>query len=182
MEIERLIEKHKDAVYRQMVRVCGSQDDAEDALGDAILAALKAGSQLKDAEAFRGWLAKIGARACARSRIRQRVSKDLSLDLLEELGLEFAASQPGPEDDLLMSQTHSCVQMALSSLPDIYKEVYIRREVGGESAEDVARSLDLTISAVKSRLHRARTLVRKAIDSDLGCGDLSPLGGLSLPQ
>ncbi len=57
MDFERLSHQHKDAVYRQMVRVCGNREDAEDVLIEALLKAYRSLGDLAAPEAFRAWLA-----------------------------------------------------------------------------------------------------------------------------
>lgn len=169
MEIERLINRHKNAVYRQMVRVCGNQDDAEDALAIAIFSAIKASDQLRDPERFQGWLAMIGTRACSRMRIRDRLVSLTSLSDLEAKGIELYDRGHSPDEDAELHEVKHCVMAAIESLPEILREVYVRREISGESAESVAKTLKLSVAAVKSRLHRARTLVRQSLESGLGC-------------
>ncbi len=169
MEIDRLIEKHKDAVYRQMVRVCGNHDDAEDTLADAMIAAWRAADQLLDPAHFRAWMTTIGSRICARTRIRERLTKTIAIQELEAHGLQIPSPIADPEQDLETKTLKACVSDAVASLPETYREVYLRREILGESAEAVGDSLNLSISAVKSRLHRARALVRESLDSNLDC-------------
>ena len=172
MDLERLINRHKDAVYKQMVRTCGNREDAEDALADALLAAIKASDQLKDPGSFQAWLAKIGTRSCARMRIRERLVQFNSIADLEAKGFELSTADPGPHTASELAALKSCVAGAMETLPDIYREVYYRREILGESAEQVASALGLSIPAQKSRLHRARQIVREALDSGLGCRSL----------
>lgn len=169
MDIERLINRHKDAVYRQMVRTCGNREDAEDALAEALYAAIKASDQLQNPDRFQGWLAKIGSRSCARSRIRERLGEFASLAELEARGFELKAVTADPAQSAELSELKNCVSGAIELLPELYREVYIRREIMGERAEDVAASLRLTLPALKSRLHRAREMVREALDTGLGC-------------
>ena len=55
MNFETLVNQHKDAVYRQMVRVCGNREDAEDVLIEALLKAYRHLDQLRNSVAFRAW-------------------------------------------------------------------------------------------------------------------------------
>ncbi len=173
MDIERLIAEHKDAIYRQVVRACGDADDAEDALADAILAALKSGDQLRDEAKFKAWMAAIGSRICVRNRIRQRLRANLSLQEMEAMGLQLADESPDAEEIAEVSALKACIEKTISQLPDIYREVYVRREIQSVPAEAVARELGLSIPALKSRLHRAREIVRDLIDNSLGCWDMA---------
>jgi len=64
MNFEALANEHKDAVYRQMIRACGSREDAEDVLVEALLKAYRNLDQLRDSVALRSWLAQIARRVC----------------------------------------------------------------------------------------------------------------------
>jgi DNA-directed RNA polymerase specialized sigma24 family protein len=63
-DFDALTRQHKDSVYRQLLRVCGNHEDAEDVLVEALLKAYRHLNQLRDSEAFRAWLAQIGRRVC----------------------------------------------------------------------------------------------------------------------
>jgi DNA-directed RNA polymerase specialized sigma24 family protein len=71
-DFEALTKQHKDAVYRQMIRVCGNHEDAEDVLIEALLKAHRHLDQLRDSAAFRTWLARIGKRVCWQLRAQNR--------------------------------------------------------------------------------------------------------------
>lgn len=167
--IEQLILRHKDRVYRQLVRVCGNHDDAEDALADAIYAAIRSAGQLHSQENFRGWLARIGQRFCVRQRIKHRLSELLSIDEMAEAGFELPAIEADSFAVLEQKNTKQRIQAAVNDLPESFRVVYIAREIEQCSTEDVAQRLGLTIAAVKSRLHRARALVRQALDDCVEC-------------
>lgn len=162
MDFERLVREHKDAVYRQIMRVCNGQtEDAEDALAEALVVAYQVSGQLEHPEAFRSWLSRIGSRICVRMQRREaRITLERAPGLLESISAE-------PVSDLETQLMKECVAKAISLLGPLYQEVYIRRELKGESAEAVAKQMGLTIPALKSRLHRARALVREVLDSDL---------------
>lgn len=173
MDIERLVNRHKDAVYRQMVRTCGNHADAEDALAEALFAAVKSSSTLQSPDHFQAWLAKIGSRACARMRIKERLMQLSSINELEESGFQLADEHQGPAAAVEDTELKHCVKQAVDDLPDIYREVYLRREIQGEPAESVAQSMGITVASVKSRLHRARTAVRHSLDQNVGCDGLA---------
>lgn len=168
MDFEREVARHKDAVYRQMLRVCGNVEDAEDVLVEATIKAFRAADTLDDPSAFRAWLTTIGKRVCFRLKEKKRAEGALSLEALQ------AAGMPMPPDEgvsvgerLEMEQTHECVMRAFKSLPASYRDVYRMREIEGRSAQETAKALKLSVANVKSRLHRARTKVRQALDSAL---------------
>lgn len=164
MDFERELAKHKDDVYRQMLRVCGNADDAEDALATAIIKAYRASGQLEDPGSFRPWLTTIGRRACI--RLRQKSGKNVSLEALQEAGVPIPdLSAPTAEENLELERTKQCALQAFEGLPEQFKELYRLREIDGLTNEQTAHKLGLTIANVKTRLHRARVLVREALDT-----------------
>lgn len=168
MDFEKEVERHKDAVYKQMLRVCGNAEDAEDVLVEAMVKAYKASDTLGEPAAFRAWLTTIGKRVCIRLKQRKRAAQALSLDALIESGVQFPSSgELTAEDELNLEETQHCLQHAFEALPDHYRKVYKLREIEGRSAEEVAKQLGISVSNVKARLHRARLKVRKELDASL---------------
>jgi RNA polymerase sigma-70 factor, ECF subfamily len=166
MDFDRLVRQHKDAVYRQMVRVCGNHEDAEDALVEALLAAHRALPKLRDKSAFRGWLAIVGRRACSRIKRHDALHPVLSLDLLgDEMVGGPLTEEPG--DTHGVEEMTGQIKAVVNDLPKPLGEVYVRRALDGKSTEETAKTLGISEGAVKSRLHRARTLVREALDIKL---------------
>jgi RNA polymerase sigma-70 factor (ECF subfamily) len=169
VDFDTLLRKHKNAVYRQMVRMCGNQEDAEDVLAESLLQAYRAISHLEDSSAFQGWLAIIARRTCGRLKRREAMTPLLHLADLTAQGFDPTSPENTPEQQLLEAETKTCIQTVIAALPDPYREVYERRDVQGLSANEVAAQLGITVAAVKSRLHRARLLVREGVDASFGC-------------
>lgn len=168
VDFERLAKQHKDAVYRQLVRACGNRDDAEDALVEALTSAYRSLDSLRDEQAFRGWLAQIGKRVCMRIRRRDALMPIMQLSQMELQGMpETASADPPPEDAVALDALSECVSHVVERLPAGYREVYVMREIEGLSADEVCRKLNLTLPALKSRLHRARGTVRELLDREL---------------
>lgn len=166
MDFDRLARQHRDAVYREMVRVCGNHEDAEDVLVQALLSAYRALDQLREEAAFKSWLARIGARLCGRMRHREELRPFITWSALAEHGFDPAAEGPTPEDQAAEEDLRRCVKGALAQLTEPYREVYVRRELEGMSAEETAVALGISVPAVKSRLHRARATVRDYLDQN----------------
>jgi RNA polymerase sigma-70 factor, ECF subfamily len=170
VDFDRQMARHKDAVYRQVVRVCGNYDDAEDVLAETLLAAYRSMHQVREEEAMRAWLATIGRRICRRMRQREALAPILALDNLPE---PVAAQNPLAE--LEMQEMKSCVRSALDALPEHYRAVYELRDLQGLSGEDTAQRLGISLPNMKSRLNRARQIVRKHLDDGI-CGESSSWG------
>ncbi|HRJ33071.1 MAG TPA: RNA polymerase sigma factor [Fimbriimonadaceae bacterium] len=157
---ERLVKEHKDAVYRQMVRVCEHREDAEDALAAALMNAFLAADQLSSEDAFRGWLATIGRRVCTRMRHHHAFAE--TLDYAEKKGL---VADHAPEFDLQIMKR--CVHDAVDQLPPTLGLVYRACELEERSLAEAAEELGISEAAAKSRLHRARQAVRTALDQSV---------------
>ncbi len=147
-----------------MVRVCGNREDAEDVLIEALLKAYRSLDALKAQEAFRTWLGRIASRVCWQLRRRQALLPLLQLSALEDIGVEVADHTPSAESQAAASQIKEMLHAALDSLPTSYRAVYEMRAIDELSGEETARRLGLSISAMKSRWHRARSLLRTRLD------------------
>ena len=167
MNFENLVNLHKDAVYRQMVRVCGNYADAEDVLIEALLKAYRHLDQLQDVVAFRAWLAKIASRVCWQLRKREALMPLLQLSELEEEGREIGASEPSAEAKAELAQMKELLFRAIANLPAAYRAVYEMRDLQNVPGEEVAKMLGISTAAMKSRLHRARALIREQLDGAL---------------
>src|SRR5271165_918385 len=137
MDFEALVNEHKNAVYRQLVRACGNREDAEDVLIEALLKAYRSLDQLRESKAFRSWLAQIGRRACWQLKEREALLPVMQLSAMEEEGTQLAADTPSVEMDAARNQMKALLQRAIESLPDAEREVYELRDVeeldGGET-------------------------------------------------
>lgn len=160
-------QQHKDAVYRQMLRVCGNREDAEDVLIEALLKAYRNLDDLNAPEAFRTWLGRIANRVCRQLRRKEALLPLLQLSELEETGAEFVDSAPSAEQQAGVAEMKQMLMAALRSLPSDYQAIYQLRAIEELSGEQTALKLGLSVTAMKSRWHRARKLLRERIDAAL---------------
>jgi len=123
-DFEVLTRQHKDSVYRQMVRVCGNREDAEDVLVEALLKAYRHLHQLRDSDAFRAWLAQIAKRVCWQLKKRESLLPLLQLSSLEDEGREIHGTEVTPEGRLALRQMKELLDHAIGSLPPLYRTVY----------------------------------------------------------
>jgi len=167
VNFESLVNQHKDAVYRQMLRVCGNHADAEDVLIEALLKAYRHLDQLRDSPAFRAWLAKIANRVCWQLRKREALMPLLQLSSLEDEGREITAAQPSADVQMELAEMKSLLLAAIADLPAPYRAVYEMRDLRNVPGDEVAQKLGISTAAMKSRLHRARALIRQRLDQAL---------------
>jgi RNA polymerase sigma-70 factor (ECF subfamily) len=166
-DFDALTRQHQNIVYRQMLRVCGNREDAEDVLVEALLKAHRHLDQLRDSAAFRAWLAQIAKRVCWQLREREALLPLLQLSMLEDEGREIAGAELTPEGQLARRQMKQQLDDAIAALPAAYREVYQLRDMEDRPGDEVAEKLGISRAAMKSRLHRARDLVRMYLDAAL---------------
>ena len=167
MDFEELANEHKDAVYRQLIRVCGNREDAEDVLIEALLRAYRNLGQLREARAFRSWLAQIGRRVCWQLKQREALLPIIQLSELESDGAELKSTEDAPDARASLQQMKQLLLSAVAALPAAERTVYEMRDLEELPGEETAVRLGISLAAVKSRLHRAREKVRRHIDEGL---------------
>lgn len=167
MDFEALANEHKDAVYRQLIRVCGNREDAEDVLVEALLKAYRNLEQLREASAFRSWLAQIGRRVCWQLKQREALLPIVQLSAMEAEGLEVRSAEDAPDVQASLQEMKQLLLSAVAALPEPERAVYELRDLEGAGGGETATRLGISLAAVKSRLHRAREKVRRHIDEGL---------------
>jgi RNA polymerase sigma-70 factor, ECF subfamily len=166
-DFDALTRQHKDSVYRQMIRTCGNREDAEDVLIEALLKAYRHLDQLRDSAAFCAWLTQIAKRVCWQLKEREALLPLMRLSTLDDEGREVPSVEPTPELNLARRQMKQFLDDAVSSLSPQYQSVYKMRDIEDRPGDEVARTLGISTAALKSRLHRARKMVRLHLDAVL---------------
>lgn len=148
--INALLIQHHTNVRRFAHTLCATPEDAEDAIQETLwIMSHKIGS-LRVASAFISWLFTIVKHECYRLlRIRQ---KELPLDTV-----------PEPPDEREQSRDQD-ILIAIKNLPLIYRQVIVMRDLEEMTTAEVATTLGITVEAVKSRLHRARNILKTTLN------------------
>jgi RNA polymerase sigma-70 factor, ECF subfamily len=149
----RLVEVYQNPVYNLCYRMLSSANDAEDAAQETFLRAYHGLSRYDDQRSFSTWLLSIAAHYCI-DQIRRRRFTVMSFEELPSFDpLDLG---PGPERSLVAKEKQQQVQALLESLNPQDRAAVVMRYWYDFSYEEIGESLSLTVSAVKSRLHRAR--------------------------
>jgi RNA polymerase sigma factor (sigma-70 family) len=141
-------------VRRFAFSLCASSQDAEDAAQEAMIVLFRKIGTLRAATALASWMFQIVRNECLR-RARAMVRRN---DTISEVAV------PSVEDDVLGRLEIERVAAAIAVLPEDQRRVLIMRDVQGLPGSAVAKSLGLSMAAMKSRLHRARAAVRTHLD------------------
>lgn len=148
-----LVARHQDRIYRFLVRLTRSQDDALELTQETFLNAYQGLAQWRADARFATWLFRI-ARNLAFDLLRRH--KRVEFVALEE-DIEIADPAPAPDAVLETVQRYRILEAALARLPAEHREILLLREIEEMSYEDIAAVLDLNLGTVKSRIGRART-------------------------
>ncbi|MCL5043706.1 MAG: RNA polymerase sigma factor [Deltaproteobacteria bacterium] len=166
---EVILRRYNQRLYRVARAIVADDDEAQDALQSAYLRAYTHLAQFDGRSSFATWLTRIAineARARARLRGGQR-----PLDA-SQAGMgtapEIAETAPAAEDQALLGEIRQLLERAISQLPEPFRLVFILRDVEQLSGAEAAALLDIREPTVKTRLHRARGLLRKQLSERLG--------------
>jgi len=153
-EFRAAFEEHKDTIYRFAWRMTNSPDAAEDITQDVFLALLRQSAKFDAARGqMRSFLLGV-ARNLALKALRRDQNR---WDGLDE---EQYAAQPV---DIAGREIADLINVAVQSLPPFQREVLVLAQYEGLSLEEIARSVEVEVGTVKSRLHRARENLRRML-------------------
>jgi RNA polymerase sigma-70 factor (ECF subfamily) len=169
---EILMRRHNQRVYRVARSVVKDEAEAEDVMQQAYINAFVHLKQFEDRSQFSTWLTRITLYE-ALSRLRKMRPQQLPGGLDEGENPRddmesLTSAQPDPEQQAYAGELGRILEAAVDALPETYRAVFMLREIEGLSTSETAAGLDLGEEAVKTRLHRARAMVRRTITDRLG--------------
>lgn len=165
----RLLAAHQDKLYRVAYRMAGHHEDAQDLLQDALLEAYRSFKKFQRGSYFDKWLYRIMTNTFIdRQRHKKRVGPTESLDAptlgeSEGAGREIPDWADEPSRRVLEDKFDEPVQKALDALPPEFRMVLILSDVEEFSYEEISEMMDTPIGTVRSRLHRARAMMRQKL-------------------
>ena len=153
----QLVESYQTHVYNLCYRMLGEPESAEDASQETFLRAYQHLHRYDRKRPFATWLLSIAAHYCI-DRLRRRKFSMTSIDQDdEEGGFELPDTDaPNPESELIHGEQREQIQALLKRLDSVDRAAIVLRYWHDCSEAEIADALNLTVSAVKSRLHRAR--------------------------
>jgi RNA polymerase sigma-70 factor, ECF subfamily len=163
---EVLMRRYNQRLYRVVRSIMGNSNEIEDAIQQAYVNAYFHLNQFAERARFATWLTKIAIHeALARARRRRPLSEGEPIDTKM---VEPASRLPDPEQQAFASEVSRMLEAAVESLPENYRVVFMLREVEGLSTMDTADCLEINEDTVKTRLHRARGLLRDELYARAG--------------
>jgi RNA polymerase sigma-70 factor (ECF subfamily) len=169
--MERLLVRAQEVAYRFSLLVCGHPQDAEDVMQEALLQTYRHVRAIEAPDAFRPWLYTTVRNACLMKR-RRRVGEPREFVSIEQGAPERRARAPvdvadasRPADQrMIETWMDGRLREALQKLPPSYRMIVVMREMEGLSTKEVAAVSGISEANVKTRLHRARLMLRRHLE------------------
>jgi RNA polymerase sigma-70 factor (ECF subfamily) len=171
-----LMQRHNQRLFRMARSILRDSADAEDAVQDAYVLAFTRIDQFREAASLGTWLSRIVLNEAFR-RLRQR--KDMSgLDgndgffsgkepIAQVIPFPGAQGQTTPEEDAARAEIRRVLERAIDALPDVFRVVFVQREIEQMSIAETAACLDVPEGTVKTRLYRANYLLGLSLRQQL---------------
>jgi len=165
---EEIISRYEAKVMNLALRFTRNQEDAEEVMQDVFTTVYRKIDGFRGQSAFSSWLYRIVVNAAFMKLRKKKQSQTVSMEDLAPAVKQYCMERE------TVTNTHSynitvtrelqeVLQRAIDKLPDQYRAVFVLRDVDGLSNQETGEILDLSIPAVKSRLHRSRIMLRKRL-------------------
>ena len=160
-----LMALHERRMYAVAFRMCGTKEDAEDCLQEAMLRIYRAIATFKAQSSFGTWVYRITMNTCLDELRRRKNRPGTSLDDMLEAGWAPSDSGDGPEQYSLRTELRVALERMILELPEDMRAAVVLRDIQGLSYEDIARALDANVGTIKSRISRGREKLREKIQA-----------------
>jgi RNA polymerase sigma-70 factor (ECF subfamily) len=165
---EELMRRHNQRVYRVARAIVKDEGEAEDVMQQAYLNAFAHLGQFAERAKFSTWLTRIVIHEALGRRRRTRPADQIANDSEVAAMSRAESDEPSPERQAYASELRRIVEESVDALPDSYRAVFMLREIEGLSTSETAEGLELGEEAVKTRLHRAKAIVRRELFARAG--------------
>jgi len=173
---EILVHRHSERVYRAARAVLGDEEEAADVVQETFVRAYRKLGQFAGRARFSTWLTKIAVYEAGARRRKSRARAVKAREPAHRDPGNEPDTAPDPERGALVREVKALLEEAIEDLPDHYRTVFMMRVVEEASTAETAEVLNLSRDVVKTRLRRARALLRKKLHAAVG-----PLGREAFP-
>lgn len=154
-----LVRRYKDVLYRYAERMTGRADDAADIVQQTFIKGYRNLDRCRDPARVGGWLFRITVNL-SKDHLKGRTRRETSLEAVEPL----RATRGLPEEGAERAEIREEIYRALQSLSEEQREAFVLKHVEGWSYEEMAENLDVSVSALKMRVHRAREQLQELLE------------------
>jgi RNA polymerase sigma-70 factor (ECF subfamily) len=167
----QLIQPYEGRVFATAMAILRNEADAEDTAQDSILKAFRHISQFRGEAKFSTWLLQITINEARMRKRRMTIRNMESINEIDEDGdyrpREFADWREIPSESLERKEVRNALIAALNTLEEKYRSVFVMRDIQHLSIEETSKVLDITQASVKTRLLRARLMLRDLLSPGL---------------
>jgi RNA polymerase sigma-70 factor (ECF subfamily) len=157
---EEIVDRHSDRVYRLAYRLTGNRPDAEDLTQEVFVRVFRS-LHTYTPGTFEGWLHRITTNLFLdQARRKARIRFDA---LAEDAESRLPSKMAGPDTHLVETLFDDDVEAALAALPPDFRAAVVLCDIEGLSYEEIADVLGVKMGTVRSRIHRGRSMLRKAL-------------------
>ncbi|QBX54454.1 RNA polymerase sigma factor SigE [Nocardioides seonyuensis] len=157
---DEIVERHSDRVFRLAYRLTGNRADAEDLTQEVFVRVFRS-LHTYTPGTFEGWLHRITTNLFLDgARRKQRIRFDA---LSDERAARLTSATPPPDAAYVDQRFDDDIERALATLPPDFRAAVVLCDVEGLTYEEIAEILDAKLGTVRSRIHRGRTMLRKAL-------------------
>lgn len=177
--IAMLMDTHGSQVYSLALRFCGNPQNAADVVQETFMGAYKSWSGFRGDSSASTWLYRIAHRACKRFHGTESRQAAHAVPLENELPRtgpvpDVLRTDETPLSEAVRAEAVAALQDEISSLPDGYRLPIVLKEIAGLSVIETADVLDMKVATVKTRLHRGRLALYKALQRTVPTRDAPP--------
>ena len=165
-----IMQRHNRRLYRVARSVLRNSAEAEDVVQEGYVAAFSHLASYRGESSLGAWLARIVVNeALGRLRRKPTAADFAPLEAVPEAEIiQFPSTNEDPERTMAQRQILQLVEAATDGLPDVYRVVFVTRVIEGMSIEETVDLLRIKPGTVKTRLHRARQLLRDQLNKQIG--------------
>jgi RNA polymerase sigma-70 factor (ECF subfamily) len=164
---EELISRYSAKAFGLALRLVKNEEDAEEVLQDVFVTVYRKIDGFEGKSSFSSWLYRVTVNAAFMKLRKKRQDKTVALEevLAQVAETPIMHSPRATEGDCAAERAKvtRALEEAIGNLPEEYRPVFVLRDVDGLTSKEVGKILNISIPAVKSRLHRSRLLVRKTL-------------------
>ena len=172
---DELVRRYTSIVYRILYKILRHDEDTQDALQDTFVSAYRALPRFRQDARFSTWIYRIATNAAlmkARARKHNLVSLDHPTEDPEaQSAWELPDWSATPDEEIMTGETRRIMEDAIQALPPEQRAAFVLHDIQDLSSAETAQAMGITVSAVNSRLHRARVFLRDRIGRHLNVTD-----------